>query len=472
MRIVFFFILFIQISWIKANSLNDSIFIRGLGSYYKNARIEILVVDDYITNTEKVIEETKADSIGYFEFRLKKMPTQKLVIRSKKNSSFLYVQPGGNYLITIGEKNEYEEKNPNGNHVDLIFYQLDTSDINYKILRFERWMDKELGNFYHLKKINPKEYDKRYKDLKRKADLQYSKDTNIYFLCHYKYAMAETDDLETVSSQIRIQNYIKWFSKFPVYYRNVSYMNYFNSYYQNLFLHIDNSIKDNLYESVINRSPSLAMHVLSEDDELKNIQIRELALLKLLYEQCYEKRYPKTNLLFMLDSIKQKSKYNEHRKIASNIIERVSELSIGSKFPEFSFQSLNADTLSNITLEGKHIYFHFYDPNDEKCQIELPPLVKLFQTYGEYIHFVSVAITNDNLTNNMLLPWSQVKMNPENDFIKSLKILNYPSYILLDATGHIVASPAPCPIPKNDYETIEPIFFQIKRIITGERRRK
>jgi hypothetical protein len=472
MRILFFFVLLFQLSWSYSNIINDSIIIQGVGSYYKNAIIEIFSIDDYITNTEKLIESKRVDSIGYFEFRLKRMATQKLVIRSKKNSSFLYVQPGGKYLITIAEKNEYDEKNPNGNHVDLIFYQLDSSDINYKILRFERWMDKELGDFYHLKKINPKEYEKRYRELKRKADIQYSNDTNVYFLCHYKYSLAETDDLEIVSSQTRLQNYVKWFSKFPVFYRNVSYMNYFNAYYQNLFLHLDNSVKNNLYEAVINRSPSLAMQALSEDVELKNIQIRELALLKLLYEQCYEKRYPKSNVLFILDSIKQKSKFPEHRKIASNVIDRVTELSIGSRFPDFKIQSTKGDTLSNIKLEGKHIYFHFYDPFDEKCQIEFPPLVKLHQAYGEYVQFISIAITSNGLTKDLELPWNQVIINQESDFIKSLKILNYPSYVLLDATGNIVANPALGPIPKNDYETIEPTFFQIKRIITGERRRK
>jgi hypothetical protein len=98
--------------------------------------------------------------------------------------------------------------------------------------------------------------------------------------------------------------------------------------------------------------------------------------------------------------------------------------------------------------------------------------VKLHQAYGEYVQFISIAITSNGLTKDLELPWNQVIINQESDFIKSLKILNYPSYVLLDATGNIVANPALGPIPKNDYETIEPTFFQIKRIITGERRRK
>ncbi|MEY4572738.1 MAG: hypothetical protein RLZ10_1986 [Bacteroidota bacterium] len=470
-RLLLTWVLLFQVGLIYSNSTNDSIIIRGLGSYYKNSTIEIFAIEDYITNTEKLLQSTKTDTSGYFEFRFGKMLTQKLVIRSKKNSSFLFVQPGGNYLITIGEKNEYDEKNPNGNHVDLIFYQLDSLDINYKVLKFERWLEKELGEFYHLKKINSNEYSKRYSELKKSADKQFSKDTNVYFLFHYKYALIELDDLESVTANLRVQNYLRWFAKFPVYYTNVSYMNYFNSFYQSLLVNLNNNVKNNLYDAVINRSPSMAMNALSECIELKNIQIRELAMLKLFYDQCYDKRYPKTNILFMLDSIKNKSKIPEHRKIALNIIERVSELSLGSKFPDFSLLSIKEDTLTNHKLEGKHLYFHFYDPNDEKSQIDLPPLMKLHQLYGEYVQFVSIIIANDNASNITKFPWHQVVLNEENDFIKSLKIIHYPRYMLLDATGNIVANPAMGPTPGNDYETIEPIFFQIKRIITGERRR-
>jgi peroxiredoxin len=473
MRILFLIILILHASVSLASAVKDSISIRGVGSYYKNSPIELLVIDDYITHKEVVLQTSKVDSVGYFEFKFKNIPTQKLVIRSKKNSSFIYVQPGGKYLITLPEKNEYDEKNENGNFVDVVFYQLDSTDINYKILNFDRWLEKELGEFYHLKKVKTEEYEKKYESLKKKADNFAKKDTNLFFLYHVKFSLAEMDDLEAVSSSLRIQNYAKWFHKLPVYYRNDSYMNYFNIFYENLLVYLKNSQKDMLYDAVINRSPTLAMKALGDEETLKNIQVRELALIKLLYEQCYDKRYPKTNLLFMLDSIRLRSRFADHRKVASNSIDRVTELSIGSRFPEFQLFSQNSDTISTEKLEGKHVYLHFFDPTDDNCMKELQPLVKLHNTYGDYIQFISIQVKKTNSTDrNLKLPWPTISISEEDNFIKSSKIKIYPTYILLDATGNIVAIPALKPVPNSEYQTIEPLFFQIKRAITGERRRK
>jgi hypothetical protein len=472
MRIFLILLFIFQVSIILANSKKDSIVIRGVGSHYKNSLIELFLIDDYITHKEVIFQSTKVDSTGYFEFRFKNIYTQKLIIRAKKNSSYLYVQPGGNYLITLPEKNEYDEKNNNGNHVDVIFYQLDSADINYKILKFDRWIENELGEFYHLKKVRSIEYERKYNDLKKKADNLIKKDTNLFFVYHTKFSLAEMDDLEAVSSNLRIQNYAKWFHKIPVYYKNNSYMNYFNIFYQNLLVYLTNSIKDNLYTAVINRSPSMAMKALGEEATLKNVQVREMAMLQLLYEQCYEKRYPITNLLFMLDSIRLRSKFIEHRKIAANIIERVTELSIGSKFPDFNLFSQLGDTISNSSLEGKHVYLHFFDPNDENCLKELQPLAKLHNTYNEYIHFVSIQVLKIGSEERKLkLPWPTISLSEQDNFIKTSKIKVFPTYILLDATGNIVANPALKPIPNSEYQTIEPLFFQIKRTISGERRR-
>lgn len=473
MRVPFVIIVLLNTALLFAAASKDSISIRGVGSFYKNSTIELLIIDDYITHKEVVFQSKSVDSTGYFEFRFKNIPTQKLVLRSKKNLSNIYVQPGGNYLITMPEKNEYDEKNMNGNYIDVVFYQLDSNDINYKILKFDRWLEKELGEFYHLKKLKSDEYEIKYAALKKKADNLIKKDTNLFYLYHVKFSLAEMDDLESVSSNLRIQNYAKWFHKLPVYYRNDTYMNYFRVFYENILVYLKNPVKDKLYTAVINRSPTLAMKALEEEATLKNIQVRELALLQLLYEQCYDKRYPKTNLIFMLDSIRLRSKFSEHRKVASNVIDRVSELSVGSRFIEFQLLSQNGDTISNLNLEGKHVYLHFFNPEDENCLKELQPLMKLHNSYSEFVHFVSIEVLTEKSSQNKInLPWPIIQLTEDDSFIKASKIKIFPTYILLDATGNIVVNPALKPVPNSEYQTIEPLFFQIKRAITGERRRK
>ena len=77
-----------------------------------------------------------------------------------------------------------------------------------------------------------------------------------------------------------------------------------------------------------------------------------------------------------------------------------------------------------------------------------------------------------SIERNLKLPWPTISLSEQDNFIKTSKIKVFPTYILLDATGNIVVNPALKPVPNSEYQTIEPLFFQIKRAITGERRRK
>ena len=452
---------------------SDSVQIRGVGSYYKNEEIGLYAIEDYISGKEKCILQTKVDSVGYFEFKLPRLSTQKLVIRSKKNYAWLYVQPAGNYLVTFPEVNDLDTKNPKGNQVNLVFYRLDSLDINYKILGFQNWVDNQLAQFYHLKKAKPSEYDDKYSKMKKRAADLYGKDTTLFFRYHIKFTFAEMDDLETVSALTRQQKFAQHLAKYPIYYSNEAYMNYFNVYYGNLTSFLSNTVKDKLYDAVVYRSPSLAMAALGEESELKNPQVRELCLIKLFYDQFYEKRYPKTNLMFMLDSIKQFSKFPKHRQIASNVLDRITDLSPGSRFIDYSFVSVNTkDSLTNQKLEGKHIYFHFYDPSSTESQKEIKPLMNLYEKYKEYIHFVTVVVASDSKKTELNLPWHVVELTQNDEFIKRCKFNSSSSYILLDAAGYIVSNPALKPVPNSDYDTIESYFFQIKKLISGERRRR
>jgi hypothetical protein len=99
--------------------------------------------------------------------------------------------------------------------------------------------------------------------------------------------------------------------------------------------------------------------------------------------------------------------------------------------------------------------------------------MKLHNSYSEFVHFISIQVSSEKSSQNKInLPWPIIQLTEDDSFIKASKIKIFPTYILLDATGNIVVNPALKPVPNSEYQTIEPLFFQIKRAITGERRRK
>ena len=123
MKIIFIFFLFFYS--FTYSQLNDSILIRGIGKYYKGYPIELLSIQDYISNKEIPLGKTVVDSNGIFEFVIPNIPTQKLVIRSKKNWAYIYVQPSSEYYVSFPSINKNEVPNLYGNDIELVFYKLD-----------------------------------------------------------------------------------------------------------------------------------------------------------------------------------------------------------------------------------------------------------------------------------------------------------------------------------------------------------
>ena len=66
------------------------------------------------------------------------------------------------YFFEMPSKNEFEPQRLYGNDIELIFYNLDSSDINYKILSFQNFLDNRFSTFYYTKKSDPKKGSQRF----------------------------------------------------------------------------------------------------------------------------------------------------------------------------------------------------------------------------------------------------------------------------------------------------------------------
>ena len=61
MRVPFVIIVLLNTALLFAAASKDSISIRGVGSFYKNSTIELLIIDDYITHKEVVVQSKSVD---------------------------------------------------------------------------------------------------------------------------------------------------------------------------------------------------------------------------------------------------------------------------------------------------------------------------------------------------------------------------------------------------------------------------
>jgi hypothetical protein len=200
-------------------------------------------------------------------------------------------------------------------------------------------------------------------------------------------------------------------------------------------------------------------------------------MIKALADEYNSSNFPQTNILAILDSVENHSLFKANSIIAKNIKKRLTDLVPGSKAPDFVLTSPQQETQTLYNFRDKYLYFHFIDPNSQESRKELELLKGLHSTYGEYVTFVSVYRLNDSiqklgLEQLKLLPWSVYGLDAANSIWKNYQIEAFPNYILIDATGNIVSSPAFGPTPNGQYQTIDQTFFSIKTAIEEERKEK
>ena len=115
----------------------QNVTITGLAPGYIGFPIEAYEYKDYLSKVERLVATTTVEKDSTFTLRLNVANVEKLILKSKNNESFLFVQPNGNYSIFFPDRDKYDPYRPAGNNVEVAFFELDSLDINYKMLSFQ-----------------------------------------------------------------------------------------------------------------------------------------------------------------------------------------------------------------------------------------------------------------------------------------------------------------------------------------------
>lgn len=461
-------LIFSVFSGIHAQKLTE---ITGFAPAFVGKEIEVCQISDFITLREERIASStvKPDSTFSLVFNLDE--TRKLVLKADNNKGNIFANPGAKYEIFFPEKNKYDVYNPSGNFVELSFLNLDKKDINYKILEFNRWNDEFIARYYTKHNADSRYFVARLDTFKMAVEKYYSADTlDNYFAYHRRFSIAKLDDLRFIGSRNQYEKYDFYIRSTPVYYQNEAYCQYINHFYEKLLPRIHAEINNRIYLGILKSSPSAIYNAMSKEYTLQhNYKLREMVMLKTLSDCFYEKDYPQTNILTILDSVSKFGLFPENRAIAQNIYFRLTELTSGAKAPDF----LLKDGTKDLTLQNfrkKYLYLFFVDPTSLENTKQLNLLKPIYERYKDIIQFVMVY--KDKPESNIDLaklkneyPWTVVAGKESNSVFKNYNVVNYPYYVLIDAYGYVVNAPALGPIPNGVYETIDRTFFMIQKAL-------
>jgi len=432
---------------------------------FPKATISLFEIEDYITKKEIKISETKVDDKGNFRLIFSSNSIKKIILRVNSNFTWMYIQPNSTYFIDIPQDGQITQFITN-NEIEMVFFKLDTNDINYKILGFEAWMDNYLSDIYILKDKQPGEFVQKIAAFKKEVNIVYSKDTSLFFRSYLKYSIGlSIDNINFISAPSEVDKFEFYIKDSPILINNDKYVEYLYSFYENYYYKLDQNLRTQLNNYIINYDHVNCIKTLNKDPYIQSEELSELILLIMINQGVFSSKISNN----LLNIINEKSNYPIHSIIAKNSILKKDEIKIGDIFPNIELDIKNKYTLQ--MMKGKPIYIHCFDPKNQKSISEISALLKLNEKYEKYINIISVYskpqeyFSISEQRNLDLIKWRKFELEPSEKSWKILNIPSFPYYLFLDKDLVLLASPALSPSPNGSYETIERIFYDIKRKI-------
>ena len=442
--------------------------ITGYAPQFQNQQFHIWKYSDFLSGSLQEIQETVVNEEGIFTFKLPIDQIEKLVVGNMQLTGYLYVQPKSRYNIEfIADQPQHKSYNIK-EEVELTFLDLDSNDINYKILGLHAWLDNNLADIFVERDNNPGLYASKIIVLKKMLYTDILLDTAAFFSSFMRYTIAnDIDNQGFLGAPSTLEKYQLYLEKSPIRYDNDVYMDFFKSFYDQYLSQIDSKVSDELFAAFAANSLNASDSILSTCPYLSNPELRSLVRIYILKQALSDDFLPKSVIRSNLQHISANAVFPYHRLIAANICSQVELIQVGNTFIFDSLKGPN-ETVILSKVENKFIYLHAFNPSNTNAINELAALKKLHKAYGSKVEFITIYVQKEILNSTEKyamesIEWSRVGFTLNDPIWANLGIRTFPYYILIDRDFNVAASPALSPTPNGKYETIEKTFFDLSK---------
>jgi peroxiredoxin len=471
MKNIFFLSLFLHFY----NSFSQTVSIKGIAKSFANKEIELYVNRDYISNTQRLLTYSVIDEKGNFDLEFDCKEIIYVTLKVAKHYTTMYAQPNQIYDVILQAPDSTTYQNPNIEHSIKISINLKSAtEINALSMDYDKRFDDFLSKDY--KSFVSRTPQAKIDSFRIAMKEYYSTVNNTFFANYIKYSIAALEE-KTKSNPKKI--YFENIKGKPILYNHPEYMNLFNDFYKQKLQGVALSKQGAGLNFAINERGSFTAvkDILKQDYYLMNDTIRELVLLKGLFESYYDNSFKKKSITAILSQAITESKISEHQFIAKNMLSAFSTLQIGSTAPNFQLPDKSGITHSLDELRTKkYVYLMFYEANNTAALMQMKLIVALKKKYGDKINFVAIS---DDKTNEALqafckknsnFDWLFLYDNTENNQLRTnYELRSIPAYYFISPEGKFVQVPADSPEEDIDRAFFDATKAKRKSILIGDK---
>lgn len=458
-------IVVIYFSVVCAYSFAQTSYIVGKAPDYKGEEIALYGFTDLITYTSVKESFDTIDSKGNFELSANVINPSCYHVKIKNKVGKLYMLTMFKYAFTFLPPDTIDYHNPNVEEsVDLMIHG-DSTELNARIIDFNEQFDnfwQKNYKYFVAKKIHGRldtfqlRMEQRYKDVK-----------SNYFKTYMRYTFALIND-----NTGRHRNYLaaKYLINQPIEYHNYEYMEFFNQFFKQYLQTMSSGPLGNDILASINIDPNYKElnKTLKADNWVSNDTLRELVIIKGLYELYYVPRFSKPNITALISEINATTKIKEHKVICGNILRIFQNLQAGATAPDFALPDASGNLHSLADYKGKYVYMNFFSPSSTECNQELKKMEQLKNKFGDKVIFISICMAGkekefaDFVKKNPKYNWLFLNGAKYQNVLDSYLIKVPNVFYLINREGYLVQSPATKPS--------EGIEFKFKEMFKDRRR--
>jgi hypothetical protein len=436
--------------------------LRGL-SFWSAPELQIYQIDNQFSKEKIWLQTVKPDTMGIFTTQLDLPTTSTLQICGAKKCALLYAQPKARYLIELPLEEQQTFYNTDEQEIELLFYQLDTNDINYRILGFEAWMDDYLADIYQLKDIRSHEFILKVMAFKAETAAVYGNDTSTFLRDYIKYSVGQTiDNFSVIGGPSKDDKFSFYLQTDTVNYSQPKLIEYARLFYEKYETQVDQNTRLAIEMAIASANSAALVAALQNDPYIYNKAWAEFVALQLILEFDQNKRSDKPLTLALLKSLASNGQQKSLKSAARYFWLEKSKLDNGSTWDRnYVVNELQIKLASN-----QYVYMHHYIPGNQKCIAEMAALKRLAKRYENKVQILTFypseqAWTNADQKAFEGATWQRLALPQTHELWQQLSWSSAPAYILLDPQLKVLNLDALGPLPNARTQTIDLILSQL-----------